>query len=186
MSSHLTFSQVLIIKTCRLYNVFGSGSRHGVYAQFLFQSGLMNNGRRIGPLRGAGTRFATFFYCMIRLLRLWLPLLATIHEAKFSTLDLNEQVRSAVLDVEDKNFWKALYTLLRALYPAIQALRCCDTNKPSMDKIYYLSHRTSEAIRCFCDLLDDVILFGEIDDTDSSLQFEEDEVYGNDDINNDG
>ena len=146
----------------------------------------MNNGRRIGLLRGAGTRFATFFYAMIRLLRLRMPLLATIHEAKFSTLDLNDQCRSAVFDIEDKNFWKALYTLLRALYPSIRALRYCDSNKPAMDKIYFLVERTTQAITRSCNLLDDVTLFGDIGEIDSNLQFEDNEVYGNGNIINDG
>ena len=106
---------------------------------------------------------------MIHLLCLCLPLLATIHEAKFATLDLNDQVCSAVLDIENKNFWKALYPLLRALYPAIRALPYCNSTKPTMDKIYYLSYLTTEAITQSCNALDDTIFFGGIDENDSSL-----------------
>ena len=186
MPSHFDILQLLILKTCRLYNVFGSGSRHGVYAQFMVQSALVNNGKRIGLLRGAGTRFASFFYGMIRLLRLRRPLLATIHEAKFTSLDLNDQCRSAVIDIEDKTFWKALYTLLRALYPSIRALRYCDSNKPAMDKIAFLVERTTQAITRSCSLLDDRILFRDIGETDSNLQFEENDVFGNGNIINDG
>ena len=39
--------QKLILKACRLYNVFGSGSTHGTYAQFMEQSTLHNRGKRI-------------------------------------------------------------------------------------------------------------------------------------------
>ncbi len=59
----------LILKTCRLYNVFGYGASHGIHAQFMTHASALNNGKRIGLLRGAGTRFATWFYAMHRLLR---------------------------------------------------------------------------------------------------------------------
>jgi hypothetical protein len=34
--------QILILKTCRMYNVFGSGANHAIYAQFLAQSAMAN------------------------------------------------------------------------------------------------------------------------------------------------
>ena len=52
-----------------MYNVFGSGANHGIYAQLMAQSALSNSGRAVGLLRGAGTRMALWFYAMIRLLR---------------------------------------------------------------------------------------------------------------------
>ena len=60
----------MILKTCRLYNVSGSGVNHGIYAQFMAQSALENQGRKVGLLRGAGTRMALWFYAMMRALRL--------------------------------------------------------------------------------------------------------------------
>ena len=44
--SHLTFfsMQVLILKICRLYNVFGCGSSHGIYAIYCIKPG-----RKPGP-----------------------------------------------------------------------------------------------------------------------------------------
>ena len=167
----------LILKVCRLYNVFGSGASHGIYAQFIQQSGVHNNGQRIGLLRGAGTRFATYFYAMMRLLRLQAPLLATIHQAIFSDLNLNDRVRSAVMDIEDKAFWKALYTLVRAVFPAIRALRYCDSNTPAMDKIFHLSYRTTCAIEHSCEKLNDADLFGPIHG-DIDLEREQIEVFG--------
>ena len=62
-----SFEKILILKTCRMYNVFGSGANHGIYAQFMAQSALSNSGRAVGLLRGAGTRMALWFYAMIRL-----------------------------------------------------------------------------------------------------------------------
>ena len=50
-----------------MYNVFGSGANHAIYAQFMAQSALANRGRKVGLLRGAGTRMALWFYAMMRL-----------------------------------------------------------------------------------------------------------------------
>jgi len=100
------FVQVLILKTYRLYNVFGSGENHAIYAQFMAMSALANGGRSVGHLRGAGTRMALRFYAMMRLLRLKRPLGATILQQKFVDLTLNDSVRAAVIDVTDDKFWK--------------------------------------------------------------------------------
>ncbi len=53
----LHFLQLLVLKCCRLYNDFGSGASHGIYAQFIAQAAAFNNGKKIGLLHGAGTRF---------------------------------------------------------------------------------------------------------------------------------
>ena len=103
------------MKVCRLYNVFGSGSSHGIYAQFLAQSAKLNGGRPIGLLRGAGTRFATWFMAMFRALRLKGALLATIHDPKFVVLDLvkkNDRVRLCVFDIKNDKMWTAFYIVL--------------------------------------------------------------------------
>ena len=85
----LKLFKILILKVCRMYNVFGSGAAHRIYTQFIQQSYFHNNGNRIELLRDAVTRFATYFYAMMRLVRLQAPLLATIHQAIFSDLNLN-------------------------------------------------------------------------------------------------
>ena len=69
--------------------MFSSGAAHVIYAQFIQKSGVHNNGKSIGLIRGAGTRFATYFYAMMRLVRIQAPLLSTIHQAIFSYLNLN-------------------------------------------------------------------------------------------------
>ena len=129
-----------------MYNVFGYGAAHGIYAQFIEQSGVNNNGKRIVLLRVDRNMFAQYYYAMMRLVHLQDPLLATIHQAIFSDLNLNDRVRSAVMDIENKTFWKALYNLIRSVYPAIQALRYCDYNVLAMDNIYHLSNLTTWAI----------------------------------------
>ena len=110
--------------------MFGSGAMHGSYAQFMIQAAIANSGKRIGLLRGGGTRFATFFYAMHRLLRQKNALLATIHQEKFCSLPVtgvgagsNSRVRACVVDIEDPIFWKSMYVLILAVYPDIRVLR---------------------------------------------------------------
>ncbi len=88
--------KLLILKTCRFYNVFGSGANHAIHAQFIAQSALANKGKQIGLLHGAGTRFASWFYAMMRLLCLKEPLKSTIHQQKFRDIFFNASARAAV------------------------------------------------------------------------------------------
>ena len=142
--------------------MFGSGANHAIYTQCMAQSSLSNRGKKVGLLRGAGTRMAMWFYAMIRLLRLEMPLKATVHQEKFRSLPLNESARMAVLDIQEAKFWKCLYVLLRSVFPALKLLRYCDANKPSMDKIFFLLHRTTQAIEKSFDSLNDKELFGSL------------------------
>ena len=171
--------QLLVLKCCRLYNVFGSGASHGIYAQFIAQAAAYNNGKKIGLLRGAGTRFATWFYAMHRALRMKPALKATIHNPSFSSLSKNDHVAAAIADIEDEVFWKAIYCLLRAVFPALKALRYCDSNIPAMDKIYFLVKRADDALHDSQLLLDDQDLFGSMRAVMVSYRDEElDEVFG--------
>jgi hypothetical protein len=52
---HYLNLQLLILKTCRLYNIFGLGANHGIYVQFMAQSAMANKGCTVNLLRGAGT-----------------------------------------------------------------------------------------------------------------------------------
>ena len=88
--------------------------------------------------------------------------MATIHQQKFTDLQLNETVAMAVQDIENPDFWKCLYVLLRAVFPALRLLRYCDKSKPAMDKILYLSHRTTQALEQSESVLNDEALFGQI------------------------
>jgi len=155
--------------------VFGSGASHGIHAQFMAQSANFNNGRQVGLLRGAGTRMASWFYAMHRALRLRSALVATVHQAQFSSIALvktDERVRAAVNDILDDDYWKAMYILNRAVYPLIRALRYCDANEPAMDKIYYLSHRASVALEKSIDLLNDKNLFPDYNEDGSEVAIE--------------
>ncbi len=142
--------------------MFGSGASHAIYAQFMAQSALANRGQKVCLIRGAGTRMALWFYAMICLIRLQQPLQATIHQQKILDLFLTNSSKGAVHDIKDNNFWKCMYILLRAAFPALRALWYCDSNTPCMDKLYYLSHRTTVAIEKSQDDLNDESLFGSL------------------------
>ena len=86
------------------------------------QLALANRGQKVCLIRGAGTRMALWFYAMMHLIRLQQPLKATIHQQKFLDLTLTTSARGAVQDIKDENFWKCMYILLRAVFPALGAL----------------------------------------------------------------
>ncbi len=173
----LSILQILILKACRLYNVFGSRANHGIYAQFMAQSALANKGCKVGLLQGAGTRMALWFYAMMRLLCLKQPLTATIHQQKFVHLNLNDSVRAAVQDINNDKFWKCIYFFLRAVFPALRLFCYCDKSKPAMDKIFFLSHRTTLALNKSEEFLNDRCLFGSLR-SDSNLNQEGNIVLG--------
>jgi hypothetical protein len=73
-----------------------------------------------------------------------------------------------VIDVKDDKFWKWIYIL--------RLLRYCDKNTPSMNKIFFLSHRTSVAIESE-DFFKDKNLFGSLK-SNSNLSKEGNLVFG--------
>ena len=168
--------QVLVLKACCLYNTFGSGAIHGIYAQFMAQSTIHNKGRQIGLLRGATTRFATWFYAMMQLLLMKDMLLSTVHSAAFKELEKTDVVRAAIFDITDLKFFKALYILLRAVFPAIRVLLYCDKGEPCMDKLNYLTYCATNALNRSKTLLNDPELFSF--EEDATLESSQMEVYG--------
>ena len=142
------------------------------------QSAQFNSGRKGNLLRGSGTRMGLWFYAFIRLLRLKAPLKATIHQQKFRDLDINERARQAIRDIENDSFFKAVYVLSRAVFPALRALRLCDTNTPSMDKILYLVMRVRKAIELSVPSLNDANIFDEFDVDADGLSSELSQVFG--------
>ena len=121
---------------------------------------------------------AGFFYAMHRALRLSPALLATVHSTKWAAfLKGNNKavIKRAEADIKDKPFWKRVYILLRAVWPVLKLLRISDSNKPGMDKMFYLNYKTTQAIEKSKEALDDVTLFSS---TDTSLaDAESDALY---------
>ena len=91
----------------------------------------------------------------------------------------------AVQDIEDNKFWKCLYILLCFVFPALRALRFCNASRPVMDKIFFLSHRTTQAIERSQEFLNNSNLFGALT-MDSNLIAEGNIILGsnNGDIGN--
>ena len=81
-----------------------------------------------------------------------------------------------MFDISNPVFWKAMYTILRAVFPALRCLRFCDGNIPAMDKVYTLAHRTSIAIEKSIHALNDTDMFRS-DWTTEGLVQEETELY---------
>ena len=104
-------------------------------------------------------------------------LLATIHQAKFRDLDLNNRARSAIMDIKDKLFWKAMYILIHAVFHKLWALRYCNSNNPAMDKIYYLLHQASVAVGKSGNNLNDETLVDTLE-SDKDLKAEVTKVFG--------
>ena len=124
-------------------------------------------GKVHGLIRGAGTRFTTWFYAIHCALRLEGSLLATFHYPHFAKLYIvktNNRVMLAVHDVKSKSFWRAVYILLRCVFPALRLLCYSDSNIPAMDKLYYLSHRVTVALETFTEDLNDNDLFLALED----------------------
>ncbi len=104
---------------------------------------------------------------------------ATIHNPSFSSLSKNDRVAAAIANIEDEVFWKAIYCLLQAVFPALKALRYCDSDIPAMDKIYFLVKQADDALHDLQLLLDDQDLFGSMRGVMLSNCDEElDEVFG--------
>ena len=95
-----------------------------------------------------------------------------------------ENVHAAVRDITDEKFWKRIYIVLRAVFPALCFLRYCDKTVPVMDKIYYLSHRTTIVLEKSVLDLNDESLFGDMT-LDSNLDREMDIMGGDDDDDDD-
>ncbi len=47
MTHHYFLCTAFDFQNIRLYNVFGSGANHGIYAQFMAQSALANKGNKV-------------------------------------------------------------------------------------------------------------------------------------------
>jgi hypothetical protein len=73
-----------------------------------------------------------------------------------------------VHDIKEDKFWKCIYVLLRAVFPALRLLCYCNKSKPAMDKIFFLSHRTTLAFEKSEEFLNNRNLFGSLR-SDSNL-----------------
>ncbi len=115
---------------------------------------------------------------MMRVLRHKDVLKATIHTLQFRELFKNDKVARAVRDIENATFFKALYILLPAVFPAFRALKFTDSNKPMMDKIYFFSKRTESALEKSIEFLNCEEIFGDFTKGHPTLNEEIGEIWG--------
>ena len=115
-------------------------------------------------------------YAMMRLLRMKDVLLSNVQSAAFKELEKTDVVRAAIFDITDPKFFKALYILLRAVFLAVRVLCYCDKGEPCMDKLYYLTYHTTDALNRSKTLLNDPEVFGFKED--ATLESSQMEVYG--------
>ena len=89
--------------------------------------------------------------------------MSTICQAKFATISLvktDDCVRECIQDINNPEFWKAMYQLLQAVFLALRALRYADSGKPSMiDKMYTLCHQIQLALNASKEPLSNQVLF---------------------------
>ncbi len=74
-------------------------------------------------------------------------------------MPVNNKVLLTIQDIENEVFWKAIHILLQAVFPALKALCYCDSNVPTMDKIYHLVKRAGDATLQSTKELDDEAIF---------------------------
>ena len=143
-----------------IYHLFGSGAHHAPYAIFQRQARLFNNGKAIGLIKAADTRMAGYFKALHRMLRLKPALEATVSSLPFRDLRTlgRKKVRVNAI-IQDEDFWKQVFYLLRSIFPALKVLRLADSNQPGMDKLHYLQSKESKAIERSLHWLNDVSLF---------------------------
>ncbi len=123
------------------------------------QESALNNGKRIGLLRGTGTRFLTWFYAMHCLLRQKWALHDIVHGPAFQTIVHNARVTFAMQDFENPQSWREIYCLMRAVLPVLQAMRYCEAKVPAIT-IYYLVKRVNHTLLSSQPILNDEGLFG--------------------------
>lgn len=142
---------IVVLKYRFLYRVFGSGSMHRPYALFIKCAKEFNDGRKIGLLRPADTRMAGYFIALHRLLRLKKALQSTqasFEWANYTFATKNKQQKASVAAIiTDPVFWHEVETIVIAMFPVLKCLRLADSNAAGMDKLYYYTRRTSEALR---------------------------------------
>ncbi|KAL7529290.1 hypothetical protein ACHAWF_002926 [Thalassiosira exigua] len=127
--------QRLIKKICRLYNVICCGVVHAVYAIFMEISAMMNGGKTICLLCGAGSCFASFFYAMLCDLCCKAVILAMVHSPQVRPEPKNPRLSAC-----------EIYYLLRVTYPALKLLQECDANRLIVDNIKSLVRPTTSAL----------------------------------------
>ena len=152
--------------------MWSSGAHHAPYAMFnMFATQI--HGRKIGLLRGAGTRMAGYWYGMMRALCLKSCLEATVDLPAHVQLPMTRRMTNAVIDVKSHKVWNALYVLCKVAHGPLLTLRYSDAGEAAMDKVYYWSHRTCIVIKEMECKINEVEFFSGTGDIDEDGGFAE-------------
>jgi hypothetical protein len=85
---------------------------------------------------------------------------ATVVFSKCAALKKKPVVNRAAKYIMCGNYRKAVYLLLRAVFPLL--LHITASNIPGMDKLYYLTFQTIAAVKKSRDSLGDTVLFSDL------------------------
>ena len=88
-------------------------------------------------------------------------------------------------DIKNGAYWKRVYIMLRTLWPVLKLLRIADSNKPGMDRLYYLTYKAMMAIEKSVDCLDDPTLFdgnNELPEDEEDAHFSDSGSEGEDEV----
>ncbi len=88
---------------------------------------------------------------------------AIINNPSLENLSRNDCVAASIKEI-DEVFWKAIYCLLCAVFPALKALKYCNSKILAMDKIFFQVKRVDEALLYSQIFLEDEDLFGSMRD----------------------
>ena len=168
---------MLIKKTKRLYRVFGSGSYHAPYAIFSRFSKRDQQRPEHRPPQGCRHKDGRLFLCDAPVS----PSQACIegHDPLCAVERLQAGTAGDQCGARCRNacFLEGYLCGCPCVFPALKALRLADSNRPGMDKIYYLAYKTEDALEKSAMDLDDKELFP----TPSEDDTEEDDGDDDDD-----
>ena len=102
---------------------------------------------------------ASFFYAMVRLLRLRRSLVATVMHPNHFELEKTPRMHRACIDVKNEDMWNAFYVLCALCHGPLLVLRYSDAGEPAMDKVFYWSYRTCIYIKEHEDEINEAAFF---------------------------
>ena len=116
---------------------------------------------------------ASFFYAMVRSLRLKGDLAATVNDPNHVLLDKNQRMHKACVDVKNHDVWHALYIICALCHGPMLVLRFSDAGEPAMDQVFYWTHKTCVFIKEHEDEINKVELFAGNGDVEEDGNFDE-------------
>jgi hypothetical protein len=109
---------------------------------------------------------------------------ATVASAEFRALKLKSKKAKLVVDlIKDPDYWAVIFTLLRAIFPALRVLRLADRSEPAMGFLFYYTNKARQAMEISLPELNNLDFFE--DDPHGLLQLKHDDDESDEDSNTD-